>query len=295
MNEKILTIGKDVLIVGILTEPENISRNKPMVLLPNAGILHRVGPYRQWVNLARRLSKDGFSVFRFDITGLGDSDTRNDVREDAERAIADILEVMDYLDKHQEASSFVIIGLCSGADYGHPVAVMDKRVVGTFFIDAYGYRTRFWYVHHYLPRMLDLKRYTNKLRKLWNRVLPAWLSMSGKDIQKLKATQYMREFPPREQVQAELGQLVDRGVSMFFLYTNGVGRYLNYANQFRAMFPKLDWKDKIRVEFYPESDHTFSLLAHRARLEELVRTWMRRFGQSRQENQNDYKSSRSNQ
>ena len=277
MNEKILTIGKDVMIVGILTEPEKISPKKPLVLLPNAGILHRVGPYRQWVDLARRLSEDGFCVFRFDITGLGDSDMRNDVREDAERAIADIIEVMDHLDKTLNTDKFIIIGLCSGADYGHPVAVMDKRVVGTFFIDAYGYRTKFWYVHHYLPRLLDVKRLGNRLRKLCNRLLPARLSLSGKNTPKLKATQYMREFPPSEQVQTELGQLVDRDVSMFFIYTNGVDRYLNYANQFRAMFPKLDWKNKIEVEFYPESDHTFSLLAHRAKLEKLVRTWMSRF------------------
>lgn len=277
MNEKILSIGKDVMIVGILTEPENVSPKKPLVLLPNAGILHRVGPYRQWVDLARRLSEDGFSVFRFDITGLGDSDMRNDVREDAERAISDIIEVMDHLDKNLNANKFVIIGLCSGADYGHPVAVMDKRIVGTFFIDAYGYRTKFWYVHHYLPRLFELERIKNKLRKLYNRLLPAWLSISGKKTEKLKATQYMREFPPREQVQTELGQLVEREVSMFFIYTNGVARYLNYANQFRAMFPKLEWKDKIQVEFFPESDHTFSLLAHRAKLEGLIRSWMQRF------------------
>ena len=277
MNEKILTIGKDVMIVGILTEPENASPKKPLVLLPNAGILHRVGPYRQWVDLARRLSEDGFTVFRFDLTGLGDSDMRNDVKEDAERAIADIIEVMDYLDKTLNTHKFVIIGLCSGADYGHPVAVMDKRVVGTFFIDAYGYRTRFWYVHHYLPRLLNVKRLGNRLRELCNRLLPARLSLSSKNTPKLKATQYMRDFPPREQVQTELGQLVDRDVSMFFIYTNGVDRYLNYANQFRAMFPKLDWKNKIEVAFYPESDHTFSLLVHRAKLEGLIRTWISRF------------------
>ena len=287
MREEILTIGKDAVIVGILTEPENVPREqsgviKPVVLLPNAGILHRVGPYRQWVNLARRLGEDGFSVFRFDITGLGDSDMRNDVRDDAERAIADIIEVMDHLDKNQGASTFVIIGLCSGADYGHPVAVMDERVVGTFFIDGFGYRTRLWYVHHYLPRLFDLKRIKNRLRKLCNRLLPASFVIG---IPELKATQYLREFPPREKVEAELRQLVDRDVSMFFIYTNGVARYLNYANQFRAMFPKLDWKDKIQVEFYPESDHTFTLLAHRLKLEELVRSWMRRFGGSpRQKN-----------
>lgn len=284
MREEIVTIGKDVVLVGILTEPENVSLQagkKPMVLLPNAGILHRVGPYRQWVNLARRLSDDGFPVFRFDLSGLGDSDMRNDVREDAERAIADIIEVMDHLDKHQGADSFVIIGLCSGADYGHPVAVVDKRVVGMFFIDGYGYRTRLWYVHHYLPRLFDVKRLGNRLRKLCNRLLPARFSLSG-DPSQLKATQYLREFPPHEQVQTELGQLVDRGVNMFFIYTNGVARYLNYANQFRAMFPKLKWKDKIQVVFYPESDHTFSLFVHRAKLEELIRGWMRRFGETGQ-------------
>lgn len=278
MNESIVTIGKDVKMVGILTRPDNASPNKPMVLLTNTGTLHHVGPYREWVDLARRLGEDGFSVFRFDLTSLGDSDVSSDLREDAERAISDIIDVMNHLDKNLGAKKFVIIGLCSGADYGHPIAVMDKRIVGTFFIDALGYRTKRWYVHHYLPRLLDFQKHGSRLRRLCNRLLPAKLSMQVKNKDKLKPSLFLREFPPREKIQKELKELVERDVSMFFIYTNGVGRYLNYANQFRAMFPKLEWKDKIQVVFYPESDHTFSLLAHRARLEGLVRDWMRRFG-----------------
>lgn len=88
---------------------------------------------------------------------------------------------------------------------------------------------------------------------------------------------YIRTFPPREKVEAELIQLVDRNVDMFFIFTSGVEAYMNNINQFQSMYPKLNFKNNIQVEFYRASDHTFSLLVHRKWVQDKIRNWLQRY------------------
>ena len=45
----------------------------PTVVLLNAGIVHRVGPNRMHVLLARALAAAGIPSLRFDMSGIGDS------------------------------------------------------------------------------------------------------------------------------------------------------------------------------------------------------------------------------
>ena len=290
MREEILTFGENGEIVGIRTQGEQASEiapssstsafsNKPMVLLSHAGLLHRVGPYRQWVDLARLLSNDGFSVFRFDFNGLRDGDMSNDSISDTTQPINDFVNVMNYLEKNHGAKHFIIIGLCSGADIGYFVTVADKRVVGIILMEGFGYRTMGWYVRHYLP--LDVRKWKNRFRSLFRRLRKhlkaSCVSISNQAFLDLANNQDLRNFPSQEQAQTEIQQLVDRGVDMLFIYSSGAAEYLNYANQFHAMLPKLELNDKIQVQFYPEADHMFTLLEHRAKLHESIRRWMQRF------------------
>lgn len=268
MKEEVITIHQESMMIGIMTpyaQTSNIVREKPMVLLLNAGLVHRVGPYREWVDLARMFSQDGFSSYRFDLTGLGDSEIRKDRQSDEARAISDIRNTMDYFEKTRGIKQFILLGLCSGADNGHPLSVMDTRVVGTIFIDGIGYRTKRWYLHHYLARLMNLQGLKNKITRLF-----------CKNTTK-KSKQYVREFPPQKQTEMELKELTQRGVDMLYIYTSGVSRYLNYKSQFKDMYPKLKKSDKIQVAFFKESDHTFTLFNYRTELFQLIRTWMQRF------------------
>jgi len=80
VSEKIFTCGPGGALVGVLTEPD-VARappDAPAVLLWNVGLNHRVGPFRVFVELARRLAEAGFTVLRLDLSGLGDSEVRKD-------------------------------------------------------------------------------------------------------------------------------------------------------------------------------------------------------------------------
>ncbi len=290
MREEIITIGEVGVIIGILTQAQRnhapspvdhgaLTNTKPVVLLSNAGLLHKVGPYRQWVDLARLLSEDGFSVFRFDLTGLGDSDLPTDSLPDAERPVHEIRRVMDHLEMSTGANQFIVMGLCSGADLSFSTALADDRVVGTVLIDGLAYRTLGWYVQFILPRILDVKGWYRRTRILFRSLKYNKFSQSHDDIIDGGDSLSMRNIPTLQKAQIDINHLVDHGVEILFIYTNGVSNAFNHPKQFRAMFPDLDWKDKIQVEYLPEINHMCTSLEHRERLQELIRCWMMRYSQ----------------
>jgi len=99
LRERTLLFGDGKSLVGIITEPppsdEVLAR--PAVILLNAGLLHRIGPNRVHVRLARRLAEAGFVVMRFDYSGIGDSRPRTDDTPFARSALAETRQCMDVL------------------------------------------------------------------------------------------------------------------------------------------------------------------------------------------------------
>jgi len=80
MREEAVLFGKTRSLVGIITDPHTVvnAHNHPAIVLLNAGVLHRVGPNRLYVKIARKLASAGFVVLRFDLSGIGDSKARRD-------------------------------------------------------------------------------------------------------------------------------------------------------------------------------------------------------------------------
>ena len=275
MREEAVTFGNVGNLVGILTNPDMAlhTRNGPGVLLLNAGLLHRVGPYRLYVDLARKLGSMGFTVLRFDLSGKGDSLQGDDIRLYEERTVGDICEAMDFLSTKKGVDEFVLIGLCSGADNAHEAAVKDDRVTGAVFLDGYGYRTWGYYLHHYGPRLFRLQPWKNFLKRKCSNVI---IGICGKgDKGGVKGEIFVREFPPKEKVEREIRGLVERGVNLLYIYSGGVAyHYYNYHGQFDDMFRSVDFRGRIRVEYFDKAQHTYPLLADRDKLMTCICDWM---------------------
>ncbi|HHO68021.1 MAG TPA: alpha/beta hydrolase, partial [Gammaproteobacteria bacterium] len=73
MKERVVTFGPERNLVGVLTQPDQVRPDLPVLVFLNAGLLHRVGPYRMHVDLARQLAARGYASLRFDLSGRGDS------------------------------------------------------------------------------------------------------------------------------------------------------------------------------------------------------------------------------
>lgn len=144
MREDAVAFGTSALLSGIITEPaeRESSSERPAVLLLNSGIVHRVGPNRLYVALARLLARMGYVVLRFDFSGIGDSGRRTDSFPFAEAAISDTRQAMDFLHVTRRANRFILAGICSGALIALRTAGIDPRVTGVVSINLAGHRSR---------------------------------------------------------------------------------------------------------------------------------------------------------
>ncbi len=117
---------------GILTHPcQRTPRSKTTVVLLSVGANPHIGPGRMYVTLARALATQGFSVFRLDVTGVGDSVQGSATGRDSiysETARDDVPATLDDLSQRLQSEKFVLVGLCSGAYIAYQVAAKDARV-----------------------------------------------------------------------------------------------------------------------------------------------------------------------
>ncbi len=271
MKERAVTFGKSHNLVGIVNEPDGgpPSGRPRAVILINAGLLNRSGPHRLYVTLARALSTQGFLTLRFDHSGLGDSDSRPDDLTYPQGVVTDTQTSMDFLTDSYGTESFVLGGLCSGADHAFLAAHEDERVEGGILLDWYAYRTAGYFLRHYGPRFLRTGPWLRKLEKGVKRIRTSPFEGLQRQIDP-----YARGIPPVREVEGKLKSLVDRGSRFLCVYTGGQSALYNHSDQFFKMFPNLDPKGLIRSEYFPKAEHTFPRVENRQRLVDLVLEWM---------------------
>ncbi|MHB1328113.1 MAG: serine aminopeptidase domain-containing protein [Gemmatimonadales bacterium] len=277
MREKVLKFGASRGLVGILTEPAPGGAAKPTVILLNSGILHHVGASRLYVQVARRLATSGHAAFRFDFSGIGDSESRKDTLGAADSAVVETREAMDLLAARRGNDRFILFGLCSGADMGFKVAGQDDRVVGLIQLDPFAYRTTGYFLRHYGPKLLSPKAWVRFVSaRLAKRRDARAKSASGEESLEYVAAEYRRIFPPREQVEAQLRMLVDRGVQLLNIFSDGQGDHINHGAQYAKAFPALDFKGQLQVNYVPFAAHTFTDLSDQRRVIDTIASWAER-------------------
>jgi hypothetical protein len=266
MKESVVTFGEDVSLVGVLCEPEERAPNAVVVVMSNVGLNHRVGPSRVWVELARRLAKEGIPSFRFDASGLGDSAPRHDRLDDVERAVLDLRTALDWLSANV-GDGFVLVSLCSGTDNAHPISARDARVKAAIFIDGYNYPTLRFHFERDVLRWVSPHRWRRFLRRRFPEKFGLEVDARGRPDEIFK-----REFPERSRFENDLATMVDRGMHLLFIFS-GETNYA-YRDQFWDWLERKDWNGRITVEYRPRANHTFTFLEERSALLELVVRWI---------------------
>jgi pimeloyl-ACP methyl ester carboxylesterase len=270
MNEQVCLIGSESL-VGVASMPEGAARDTAVVLL-NAGFVHRVGPFRLNVQLARALASRGYAALRFDQSGLGDSPAADASLDLERRIVADVRAAVDHACERWGTKRVVLMGLCSGAVNAHLAAVSDARVGGVVQLDGYAYPTPTFVLRRYGERLADLRRLRRFLvRKTREMMLGAASYSLDRDG---GAGLYLQELPPRDRVAAELRRLIARDVRMLFVFSGEARSYFNYAGQLRDAFDDVDFRGRVEVELVERADHAFALAEDRDRLLGRVGAWM---------------------
>ena len=121
---------------GILVEPAAQTSN-PAVVLLNTGADHHVGPHRMFVPLAREWAKLGFPVLRFDLAGIGDSetsDTPERVETYPQSAVQDVRAAISFMQQGRGYRTVVLAGICSGGF--HAIHAAEPGVAGVIAVNA---------------------------------------------------------------------------------------------------------------------------------------------------------------
>jgi pimeloyl-ACP methyl ester carboxylesterase len=108
------------------------------VVLLNNGLARSIGPARAWVEIAETLAHDGLRVIRVDLSGLGDSPLRPGHAENDSYSFAipdDIGDLLEHL--HGEGISRVaLLGLCSGAYVGFDAVLQHDGIEALMCING---------------------------------------------------------------------------------------------------------------------------------------------------------------
>lgn len=279
MSEQAVLFGKDRSLVGIVTDPAALARPNdcPQVILLNSGIVHRVGPNRMYVKIARRLASLGFVAMRFDFSGIGDSAPRRDNLPFVNSAVSEVQEAMDFLTHTRVARKFILIGGCSGARIAFQAAGQDSRIVGAFLIN-------------HITFLPDAKAQSNSESAIrasasyyWRFAFvspESWIRFfTGKAdygrIARALRLQFKRRFtreelaPETVEFRAKLRELARRRVRMRFVWSAGDSGVTELSGIQDLASTGIDW------QLIPKTDHTFSSLHDQMHLLNALDDWVR--------------------
>lgn len=257
-NEEIIDLGEGVF--GIVSRPSQDPAKKTGVIIFNSGILHRPGPFRMHVRLARRLAALGYATLRFDFPGVGDSLPR------ATRPPMQIVrDVLDRAQEHTGCERYVVGGICSAADLGWQLAVEDARVAGVLLIDGLARKGRYFML--------------GRLQRAARKSLGDWIALARRLLTRSKGpvmietVENLRDWPTPGVERRELRALIERGAALFVLFSGGTSYFL-HPGQFHATFGADARSPNVDFHYWPQCDHMMYSELDRAKFIETFSGWV---------------------
>jgi len=271
VNEQAVCVGHQPQLVGVYTSSDccESQPSLPVILLVNSGLLPHVGPFRLYVKLAREFSELGFNTFRFDLSGIGDSERQVDMHDHDERNMRDIGAVMDFLEAHYNIDRFIVMGICTGADNAHKAMVLDPRVVGAVSIDGYAYPTAKYYFNLYAPKLIRLSSWITLAKKALTKATDFF---SETQQQSLQTFEYEFVTPTKRQVESDYRKFIERNVNLLCIYT--ASWPYNYKQQLADSFTQLDFGTNIQSAYLENAEHIFPLKEDRQNLTDTITEWL---------------------
>ena len=276
MKEEALLLGPHQSLVGVYTPavPGGApAACKFAVVLLNAGLIHHVGPHRLHVKLARALAVRGISALRVDLSGIGDSSTRQDNLSAAQLGFHEPREILDSL-AQRGYEDFVLFGICSGAKHALQAVAGDRRIKGLVLVNhesaredaalsaqvsaQYYLRRSFWN-----PRAW-LNLFTGRVR---NKAL--FVTLAG-ELRRRWSAGWQKKMTLIEILHADLEPALAQGCRLLVVFSD---RHAQYAKLCGDGIQGLQRDGQVEIAVYPEVDHLFTAIQAEEPLVERVCRW----------------------
>ena len=281
MTERVVSFGPHERLSGVLHTPQSVVDGLPDLLLFNAGVVHRIGPHRLNVKLARFLGARGARSLRFDLGGLGDSAPAPGGGGHEAEALADIHAAVDvlYTDENvrtRASGGVCMIGLCSGADNAYRAALRDSRITGLVLLDPYAYAGARARLERTARKAVDPDRWRRLVKRpggVGETPQPTQLEGGGDGFSGGGADND-RPTPPRDIFGRDLQTLTRRGVRILILYTNYVEEQLTRPGHFFDVFRDFDFAGRLDVRVRRDVNHTYTSLKAQEALFADIAEWL---------------------
>ncbi|MCC7368634.1 MAG: alpha/beta fold hydrolase [Chloroflexi bacterium] len=304
ITERVVRFGPGGALVGVVTHPPGAVQPgfSHGVLLLSAGLVHRVGPNRLYVSLARDLAAMGLPVLRFDFAGLGDSARRDEQMALESSVLADVDDALAFMRMSLGVDSCTLVGHCSGAFLACYVAQQAAQVRQVIALNYTSPLAPDWtsvdreekaarlYFRYYLDGAM-------KSREKWRRFLSGQVSyrrISSNLIRGiLRGAAQAATFRLRAGIAARLGRsapltssqaaeasphesldlerLLARGVGVSFVFSEQNPGRAYVSAKTAGRFDALVRAGRVGLRTIPESDHGFSSLAAQRIVRDAVR------------------------
>ena len=275
ISEQAVLFGSRASLVGVVASGLSAaSADCPAIIVLNTGIIHRVGHHRMFVTMSRALAAIGCTVLRFDFSGIGDSDPRDDGLSPEDACMADIKDALDWMERERKASRIILVGLCSGADNAILYGQTDPRITGLVLMDPLVPPTARYYMHNIASRLGQLQSWFNVLSgrsravRMFMRKVPPILQSGWKARRRL-----LPNPNSRRTLERRYQKLVENGTKILAIFTAETTRQ-TYREQMIDALPNVSFGDLLKLEFFPGSNHTFMLGSDRSRLIQLILEWV---------------------
>jgi predicted ATP-grasp superfamily ATP-dependent carboligase/alpha/beta superfamily hydrolase len=281
--------GEGDYLFGIQTRAAATETDLPMIVMFNAGVVHRVGPNRLYTLLARNIAALGFPVFRCDIEGIGDSVLRVPGRENhpyPNGAMQDADVILTFLRDRFGAKQFILMGLCSGAYLSYMTAVSQNThpIAELILINPLTFQ---WTEGDSLDtdnfRKVAYYRGSMRNSNSWIKLLRGQVNVFN--VGKIVLSHLQTQFKSRaraliEHIYPKAGSVLANQLRSLYLRKRRVSLFISSSDPgwdmvaagARQAANKGIKRGDLSVQFIADADHTFSNEAARLRLVTCMRT-----------------------
>ena len=267
IQEDVFRYGEGDRGFGMVTFPKDVA-HAPVVVIFNAGLIHREGPYRLNVLVGRALAELGYIAIRVDLSGKGDTPVREGLKN-RESVALDWQYIKQAILNRFGQRRLVLMGLCSGADNAIKITAEEPDVYGLVLMDAVSPRDAGFVKRDLLRRLKNFHQWINLPFALW-RYFKRCLGGERSESDRIAS---LRDEPTDSDMHACFHKIVQRHGKVLAVFTSQASRNYNQRGQFARAINIPGLAPCCEEIYWPLVKHLYPLDVHRNRLIAEISRW----------------------
>jgi pimeloyl-ACP methyl ester carboxylesterase len=281
--------GPKGALFGILTEPIDPSTKYPTVVFLNTGPNLHVGNGRLSVILSRHLALWGITSLRFDLAGIGESDTlegRTSALYTLD-ALQDVKEALDLLEPKSNGHGTIAVGLCSGAFLALHGAIDEPRITGSIIVNLQrfvwkegtslqvaGKRTK--RSTRFYVRALGRRNTWVRIFKGEGDVVSTVSTLVLRSLRRWRPSNSLKETgTPHDHIRRAVRHVAESGTHLRFWYSEDDPGLSELEEYFGKDGRQLNALPNVRIETLQGADHSLNSYAARMQFIALFEAFLR--------------------